>query len=143
MARERTSRDFVPWRFSDAGYRSAWLDRRRRRPKTCTITCTIPAHNLHTAHNRTRADAAKKLLDNLVRTGEQCRWHFKAEYLGGLQVDDELIFGRRLHREVPRLCALENSINIPRCVPDLVKKIRPVGHQAVGGDPKAAIVDRG
>jgi hypothetical protein len=26
----------VPWRFSDAGYRSAWLDRRRRRPKTCT-----------------------------------------------------------------------------------------------------------
>jgi hypothetical protein len=26
----------VPWRFSDAGYRSAWLDRRCRRPKTCT-----------------------------------------------------------------------------------------------------------
>jgi hypothetical protein len=38
MARERTSRDFVPWRFSDAGYRSAWLDRRCRRPKTCTIS---------------------------------------------------------------------------------------------------------
>ena len=37
MARERTSRDFVPWRFSDAGYRSAWLDRRCRRPKTCTV----------------------------------------------------------------------------------------------------------
>src|SRR6478736_3394166 len=33
---ERTSRDFVPWRFSDAGHRSAWLDRRCRRPKTCT-----------------------------------------------------------------------------------------------------------
>jgi hypothetical protein len=33
---ERTSRDFVPWRFSDAGRRSAWLDRRFRRPKTCT-----------------------------------------------------------------------------------------------------------
>ena len=29
-------RRFVPWRFSDAGYRSAWLDRRCRRPKTCT-----------------------------------------------------------------------------------------------------------
>jgi FtsP/CotA-like multicopper oxidase with cupredoxin domain len=25
---ERPSRDFVPWRFSDAGCRSAWLDRR-------------------------------------------------------------------------------------------------------------------
>jgi hypothetical protein len=29
-------RDFVPWRFSDAGRRSAWLDRCCRRPKTCT-----------------------------------------------------------------------------------------------------------
>ena len=34
---ERTSRDFVPWRFSDAGLRSAWSDRRCRRPKTCTF----------------------------------------------------------------------------------------------------------
>jgi hypothetical protein len=33
---ERTSRDFVPWRFSDAGLRSAWIARRCRRPKTCT-----------------------------------------------------------------------------------------------------------
>jgi hypothetical protein len=29
-------RDFVPWRFSAAGRWSAWLDRRCRRPKTCT-----------------------------------------------------------------------------------------------------------
>ena len=29
-------RDFVPWRFSDAGRRSAWSDHRCRRPKTCT-----------------------------------------------------------------------------------------------------------
>jgi hypothetical protein len=33
---ERTSRDFVPWRFSDAGRQSAWLGRGCRRPKTCT-----------------------------------------------------------------------------------------------------------
>jgi hypothetical protein len=26
----------VPWRFSDAGRQSVWLERRRRRPKTCT-----------------------------------------------------------------------------------------------------------
>jgi hypothetical protein len=31
---ERTSRDFVPWRFSNAGLRSAWIARRGRRPKT-------------------------------------------------------------------------------------------------------------
>ncbi len=34
----RTSRDFVPWRFLDAGHLSAWTGRHCRRPKTCTIT---------------------------------------------------------------------------------------------------------
>src|SRR5262245_22330906 len=32
----RTSRDFVPWRFLDAGRLSAWTGRHCRRPKTCT-----------------------------------------------------------------------------------------------------------
>src|ERR1700720_3766775 len=31
-----TSRDFVPWRFSDAGRPSRWRLRQCRRPKTCT-----------------------------------------------------------------------------------------------------------
>src|SRR5262245_51878347 len=40
--RTTSRRDFVPWRFSAAGRRSAWLDRHHRRPKTCTGTdsCT-------------------------------------------------------------------------------------------------------
>src|SRR5882762_11414892 len=32
-----TSRDFVPWRFLDAGRHSAWKGSLCRRPKTCTI----------------------------------------------------------------------------------------------------------
>jgi hypothetical protein len=31
------SRDFVHWRFSDAGRRSAWIASSCRRPKTCTF----------------------------------------------------------------------------------------------------------
>jgi hypothetical protein len=31
-----THRDFVPWRFSDAGRLSAWIGSAFRRPKTCT-----------------------------------------------------------------------------------------------------------
>jgi pimeloyl-ACP methyl ester carboxylesterase len=34
---QECERDFVPWRFSAAGRRSAWLDRHHRRSKTCTI----------------------------------------------------------------------------------------------------------
>jgi hypothetical protein len=33
-----TSRDFVRWRFSDAGRRSAWIASSCRHPKTCTGT---------------------------------------------------------------------------------------------------------
>src|ERR1700724_89212 len=33
-----TSRDFVPWRFLDAGRHSAWKGSLCRRPKTCTTT---------------------------------------------------------------------------------------------------------
>ena len=32
-----TSRDFVPWRFLDAGRKSAWIVSASRRPKTCRI----------------------------------------------------------------------------------------------------------
>jgi hypothetical protein len=37
-----TFRDFVPWRFSDAGRPSRWRLCHRRRPKTCTNTDIIP-----------------------------------------------------------------------------------------------------
>jgi hypothetical protein len=38
------------------------------------------------------------LLDHLVGAGEQCRWDFDADRPRGLQVDDEFVFGWRLHR---------------------------------------------
>src|SRR5256885_10608380 len=46
------------------------------------------------------------LLDHLVGTGEQHRWHLKAERLRGLEIDHRLGFGRRLHRPVGGLLAL-------------------------------------
>ena len=37
---------------------------------------------------------------------------FEAERLGGFQVDDQFELGRLLHRQVSRLCALEDSAGI-------------------------------
>src|SRR5882762_10456330 len=58
-----TSRDFVPWRFSDAGRRSAWIASSCRRPKTCTRP------DLDLARARTKTICPfPKTLDDLVQS---------------------------------------------------------------------------
>ena len=64
----------------------------------------------------------------------------EAERLGGLEVDHQLVLGRRLHRQVGRLLALEDAVDVAGRAPVLVDQIRPIGDQAAGGDERA---DRG
>jgi hypothetical protein len=74
------------------------------------------------------------LFDHLVGAGEQRRRHLKAERLRSLQVDHQLVLGRRLHREVSGFLALEDAVDISRRAPMRVDRIGPVGDQAsVGG----------
>src|SRR6478752_6758784 len=50
--------------------------------------------------------------DHLVGTGEERGRDFDAERLGGFQIDDELKFGRGLHRQVAWFFALEDAIDV-------------------------------
>ena len=81
--------------------------------------------------------------DHLVGARQHARRHVKAERFGGLEVDHQLVLGRRLHRQVGRLLALEDAIDVAGGSPVLVGEIRPVGDQAAVRDEKPVGIDRG
>jgi hypothetical protein len=65
------------------------------------------------------------LFDDLVSSSEQRLWNVEAQSLRGFEIDDQLKFVRRLHRQVTRFLALENAIDISRGATDRLVRIRP------------------
>jgi len=51
-----------------------------------------------------------------VGAGEQRRRNLQAQRLRGFEIDHEFVLGRRLHRQVSRLVALENAPSIDPCL---------------------------
>jgi hypothetical protein len=69
--------------------------------------------------------------------------HVEAERLGGLEIDDHFVLGRRLDRQVGGLLALEDAIDVGGRASVRVDCIRPVRDQAAALDVVAVGVDRG
>jgi DNA-binding transcriptional LysR family regulator len=62
---------------------------------------------------------------------------------GSFEVDHELVFRWRLHRQVSRFLTLEDSVNVGGCAPIWVDSIRTVRNQTAVGDEGAIAIDRG
>src|SRR5664280_699343 len=89
----------------------------------------------------TRHSVQHPLFDHLVGGGEQRRRNGKAERLGGLEIDRQFVLRRRLHRQVGRLLALEDAVDIIRRATVRFDCVSPIGDQAIGGDEEAEGVD--
>ena len=86
---------------------------------------------------------SRRFIRSPRRRGQAASAAVEAERLGGLEVDDQLVLCRRLHRQVSRLLALEDAVDVASRAPELVGEIGPVGDQAADGGVEAAGVDAG
>jgi hypothetical protein len=68
--------------------------------------------------------------------------HRKAERLGGLGVETHHKFGRQLNRQVCRLCATENAIDVGGRAAILIEVVCSVGKQTAVSYEGSIIIDR-
>src|SRR5215831_10309250 len=80
--------------------------------------------------------------DHLVGAGKQAIRHGEAERLGGLPIEYDLILGWRLHRQVGRLLAFEDAVDVAGCLAELIDEIGPIRHQTAGSDKEAVPIGR-
>src|SRR6516165_3130006 len=82
------------------------------------------------------------LFDHLVGANQN-RWGYrKAKRLGGLEVQDHLEFCRKLHREIGRLRAAENAIDIGGGATKVVYRVDSVGEQTAVSGKERCRIDR-
>src|SRR3954453_2041419 len=65
-------------------------------------------------------------LDDLVGTGEEHSRYVDPRGLRGPEIDDQLIFGRRLHGHVRGLLSPQNAVDVAGCKPELVSEVGAV-----------------
>src|ERR1700675_3334007 len=70
-----------------------------------------------------RSLGSARSLDHLVGGCQNLGWNFEPECPGGLEVDRQLETGRLLHRQVGRLGALKNPVNIGRGALELIQGV--------------------
>ena len=67
------------------------------------------------------------LLEHLVGEREHAGRNSEGVRFGGLEINNQLEFGRLHHRQLGRLFTLEDAVNIRRRSTPLVKHVSPIG----------------
>src|SRR5215831_9014461 len=97
------------------------------------------------AMGQKRTHAAQQrgsLFDHFVCTREQRRRHGETKCFGSLKIDYQFEPGRRLHRQISWLLALEDAIDIASGASVVIEPVRPVRDQATSSDKSTVRVHR-
>src|SRR4029077_944473 len=70
------------------------------------------------------------LFDHLIRSRQHVRWNRQADLLGGFQIDDELELRRLLDRQIFRLGAFQDLVDVSGRAPVEISDQGTVSHQA-------------
>ena len=70
-----------------------------------------------------------RLFDHLIGPGEDRLWDREAERLAGLEIDDQLKHGQLLNRQIGRLGAFEDLVDVGCRAPVQIREIRKVGYE--------------
>jgi hypothetical protein len=77
--------------------------------------------------------SARACLFNDLISAQHYRWGYcETECLGGLAVHDHLELGRKLHREIARLIAAQDAIDIGGGATKVVYRVGLLGEQTAG-----------
>jgi hypothetical protein len=82
-------------------------------------------------------------LDHLIGCSQQRFRDGEAEGVGGLEVDDQIEFGRLLDRQVGRFLAFENAPGIDASLVESIAETAAITYQAAGQDILTECEDRG
>src|SRR6478752_4389702 len=99
-------------------------------------TCAVHQRMSALCHKRTFGHSFDQLVGALL----ELKRNIESERLGGLEIDHQLVLGRRLHWKVGRLLALEDAIDVCRGALELVNPIGTVADQPSGRNKAAAVV---
>jgi hypothetical protein len=77
-----------------------------------------------------RSGSRRTLFDQRVGALLQGQRYFKAQFIGGLEIDHQFVFDRGLHGKLAWLLALENAISIARRAAEIINLIISVGQKA-------------
>src|SRR5277367_6288092 len=68
--------------------------------------------------------------DYLVGGEQQLLWDGETQRLGGFNINRQLVFGRKLYRQISRPLALKDTVDVSCCLTELFSKVSAISDQA-------------